>query len=118
MKTLTGLLTIAIIGGGLMASLPANAATYFRDNDRVILHDYVTTSTTTTTTDANGNTTTTYYEPGTVLPDTVTYTMLPTTVTTKLVKPPRGYEYVIIGGNAYLIDSKKRVVIDAEKLND
>jgi len=56
--------------------------------------------------------------PGTVLPATVTFTELPTTVTVKLTPPPAGDEYVAVGGNFYLINRDKRLVIDAEKLAD
>ena len=115
MKTFTGLLSLAIVSGGLIASVPARADTYFRDTDRVMLRSYATT----TTTDNAGNAvTTTYYAPGTVLPNTVTYTVLPPKVTTKLMAPPKGDEYAVINGNANLIDHNKRIVIDAEKLGD
>lgn len=122
MKTQTALLSLAVLCASLITSLPAKADTYFRDNDRVILRTYVTTTTTTTPTTTTTTTptsqTVTYYTPGTEIPSTVTYTTLPTTVTTKLAPAPQGAEYVLIGGNAYLIDHDKRVVIDAEKLDD
>jgi hypothetical protein len=126
MKKITGLLSLAMIGGCLAASLPAKADTYFRDSDRVILRHYVTTTTTTTTTSTPTSTSTatptkrtvTYYTPGTVLPDTVTYTELPSEVTTQLMMPPSGSKYIIIEGNAYLLDPEKRVIIDAESLED
>jgi hypothetical protein len=121
MKKITGLLSLAIIGCGLVASLPAKADTYFRDRDRVILRHYVTTTTTTTTTTPTTTPTkrtVTYYTPGTVLPDTVTYTELPVDVTTQLMMPPSGGKYIIIEGNAYLLDPEKRLVIDAERLED
>lgn len=113
MKTLIGL---AVIGGTLACTLPARADTtvYFRDNDRTVLRSYVTKPATTTTT----QTVTTYYKPGTSIPETVTYTTLPTDVTAQLVPPPPGDQYVIIGDNAYLIDPDKRVVIDATKVYD
>jgi hypothetical protein len=117
MKTLTGLLSLAIISGGLIASLPAKAdtTTYFTNDDRPVLRSYATT----TTTDAAGNSvTTTYYKPGTVLPSTVTYTALPSTVTTKLVAAPAGDEYTIIGNTAYLVNRDKRVVIETQSLGD
>lgn len=112
LKTIAG---VAIIGGTLACALPANAATtvYFRDTDRTVLRTYVTKPATTTT-----ETVTTYYEPGTTIPETVTYTSLPTEVTAKLVAPPPGDEYVVIGSNAYLIDTNKRVVIDATRVYD
>ena len=113
MKNFTRLLSLAIVGGGLIASLPAKADTYFRDSDRTVLRSYYTT---TTTTPAPTHTVT-YYTPGTVLPDTVTYTELPTTVPTKLVSPPEGSHYVFIDGNAYLVDHDRRI-IDSEKLGD
>ncbi len=109
MKTLIGL---AVIGGTLACTLPARADTtvYFRDNDRTVLRSYVTKPTTTETV------TTTYYQPGTTIPDTVTYTTLPNDVTAQLVPPPSGDQYVVIGSNAYLIDPNKRVVIDATRV--
>ena len=107
MKKLTGLLSLAIISGGLIASLPAKADTYFRDDDRAVLRSYATT----TTTDNAGN-------PGSVLPGTVTYKVLPDNVTTKLVAPPQGDEYTIIGNNAYLVSHDKRVVIETQSLGD
>jgi hypothetical protein len=117
MKTSVKLLSLAFVGGSLLAAIPADAATYFRDNDRVILRTY--SSSSTTTTDSMGNTTTTtYYTPGMVIPDTVTFTPLPPTITTKLAPAPDNAEYVIINGNAYLVDREKRIVIDATRLND
>jgi len=115
MEKLTGLLSLAIISGSLMASLPAKADVYFTNDDRPILRSYATT----TTTDSAGNSvTTTYYKPGTVLPSTVTYTALPEDVTTKLPPPPPGAEYTIIGNTAYLVSRDKRVVIDTQSLGD
>jgi hypothetical protein len=112
MKRLEKLLSVAVICGALACSMPAKAATtvYFRDSDRVLLKEYVTTPPATSTV--------TFYERGTVLPSTVTYTELPSTVTAKLVAPPPGASYVMIDGNAYLVDTQKRVVIDAEKIYD
>jgi hypothetical protein len=111
MKRLEKLLSVTLICGALACSMPAKAATtvYFRDSDRVILKEYVTRPATTTST-------VTYYEPGAILPSTVTYTELPATVTAKLVAPPPGASYVMIDGNAYLVDTQKRVIIDAERL--
>jgi len=116
MKTFNAFLTAAVIGGSLLASLPAKADIYFRDNDRVVLHDYVTTTTKTTTTGPEG--TVTYYTPGTALPDTVTYTELPSTVTERLAPAPDGDEYVVMDGNAYLIDRDRRVVVDGLRLGE
>ena len=115
MKNLSKLLGIAIVGGGLMISLSAKADTYFRDSDRTVLRSYNTSTTTTTTTPGD---TVTYYAPGTALPDTVTYTELPTSITTKLVAAPKGDEYVAVGRNYYLIDHDKRMVIDAERMDN
>jgi hypothetical protein len=109
MKHLVKTVSLVALSAGMLSALPAKADVYFRDNDRVVLRSYVTTT---------PGQTVTYYTPGTVLPDTVTYNELPTTVTTKLVAPPPGDVYVAIGGNAYLIDRDKRVVVDAEKLDD
>ncbi|HTK84589.1 MAG TPA: hypothetical protein VL625_05830 [Patescibacteria group bacterium] len=108
-KTLLGL---AVIGGTLACALPSHAATtvYFRDNDRTVLRSYVTQPTGTT------ETVTTYYQPGTTIPGTVTYTTLPNEVTAQLAPAPEGDQYVVIGSNAYLIDPDKRVVIDATRV--
>lgn len=116
MRTFTRVIGVAVLAGGLFASLPASAAIYFKDTDREVLRSYVTVSpsgTSTTTT----QTTTTYYEPGTVLPETVTYTELPTTVVSRLSPPPEGDTYVTIGSNAYLID-RDRKVVDAIRIVD
>jgi hypothetical protein len=106
MKKIVTLCALGIIGAGLVTSVSARAEVYFRDTDRVILKDYVTAPSETTT----------FYSAGTVLPETVTYTELPATVTTKLVAAPAGDEYVSAGGNVYLIDKSNRKVIDAVQL--
>ncbi len=108
MKSLGKILGIAVLCG-VACSVPAKADTvYFRDSDRT-MHDYVTVP--------SDNGTVTFYERGSVLPDTVTYTQLPTTVTTRLAPAPEGDVYVTAGGNAYLIDHDRRIV-DAYKLRD
>jgi hypothetical protein len=56
--------------------------------------------------------TVTFYQPGTVIPDTVTYTQLPTTVTTQLPAAPAGAVYVTSGNGVYLIDPTTRRVVD------
>lgn len=111
MKNFVKMLGLAAVCGGLMASAPAKADTYFRTTDKVILRSYVTAPTTTTST-------VTFYKPGTVLPETVTYSELPTTVTTKLVPAPEGDVYVSEGGNVYLINKEKRVVVDGITVYD
>ena len=111
MKTFVKIAGLAIGCGVLIASVPAKADVYFRDNDRTVLRSYVTTEPTSTST-------VTYYAPGTALPETITYSELPTTVTTRLAPPPPGDKYVIVGRTAYLIEPEKRVVIDAERLDE
>lgn len=116
MKTFTRVIGVAVLAGGLFASLPASAAIYFKDTDREVLRSYVTVSpsgSSTTTT----KTTTTYYEPGTAIPETVTYSELPTTVVSKLSPPPEGDTYVTVGSNVYLIDHDRKVV-DALRIED
>ena len=113
MKTFVKIAGLAVSCGVLIASCPARADVYFRDNDRTVLRSYVTTEPASTTTS-----TVTYYAPGTALPETITYSELPTTVTTRLAPPPPGDKYVIVGRTAYLIEPKKRVVIDAERLDE
>ncbi len=106
MKNLATPFALALICAGLLTSISAKADVYFRDPDRVVLRDYVTAPTERVT----------FYTPGTILPETVTYTELPTTVTTKLVSPPSGAVYVSSGGNVYLIDKSSRKILDAVSL--
>jgi hypothetical protein len=112
MKTFVKIAGLAIGCGVLIASLPARADVYFRDTDRPILRSYVATPAPASTG------TVTYYAPGTALPETITYSELPTTVTTRLAPPPPGDKYVIVGRTAYLIEPENRVVIDAERLDE
>ena len=107
MKNLLTVLSLAMVLGGLTASLPAKADFYFTDNDRVVLKRVVVAPTDTKTV--------TYYTPGTVIPETVTYEELPMTVTSQLTPAPEGDAYVSIGGNVYLID-RDRKIIDATEL--
>lgn len=111
MKAFTRVLSLALAGGIMVSSLPAMAEVFFRTEDRTVLHSYITTV-------PAPDATVTYYTPGTVLPDTVTFTELPATVTTKLVAPPPGNKIAYIGRNVYLIDPEKRVVVDAVRLDD
>ncbi len=106
MKKLATPFALALIAAGLLASVSAKADVYFRDPDRVILKDYVTAPSENVT----------FYSPGTILPETVTYTELPSTVTTKLVPAPAGATYVSSGGNVYLINKSDRKIIDAVQL--
>lgn len=55
----------------------------------------------------------TFYKPGTVIPDTVTYTTLPETVTTRLPTPPAGEVYVTGADHGiYLVKPETRTVVD------
>lgn len=103
MKKFATPIALALICAGLLTSISAKADIYFRDPDRVVLKEYVTAPTERVT----------FYSAGTILPETVTYTELPTTVTTKLATPPEGAVYVSSGGNVYLIEKKSRKIIDA-----
>jgi hypothetical protein len=62
--------------------------------------------------------TVTYYQPGTVIPSTVTYTALPATVTTRLPAAPSGEMYVTSGSGVYLINPDTRTVVDTIKVYD
>lgn len=106
MKKIATPFALALICAGLLTSVSAKADVYFRDNDRVILKDYVTAPSEKVT----------FYTPGTVLPETVTYTELPDTVTTKLSPAPAGDVYVSSGGNVYLIQKDSRKIVDAVQL--
>ncbi|MEZ0223595.1 MAG: hypothetical protein ACAH83_03505 [Alphaproteobacteria bacterium] len=106
MKKLATPFALALICAGLLVSATAQAEIYFRDPDRVVLKEYVTAPSEQVT----------FYAPGTIIPETVTYTELPMTVTTRLMAPPSGSVYVSSGGNVYLLDKKKRRVIDAVQL--
>ena len=57
--------------------------------------------------------TVTYYEPGTVLPETVHYEVMPATVTTRLMTPPEGAIYVTADDNVYLIRQRDKEVLDS-----
>lgn len=106
MKKIATPIALAVICAGLLVSATAQADIYFRDPDRVVLREYVTAPAERVT----------FYAPGTVLPETITYTELPTTVTTRLLSPPSGAVYVSAGGNVYLLDKRNRRVIDAVQL--
>ncbi len=54
----------------------------------------------------------TFYKPGTVLPSTVTYTELPSTVVTQLPPAPEGEAYVTTDNNVYLVNKQTRTVVD------
>jgi hypothetical protein len=56
---------------------------------------------------------TVYYAPGTVIPSTVTYSELPTTVVSQLPPPPSGEVYVTADSNVYLIKPETRTVVEA-----
>lgn len=62
--------------------------------------------------------TVTYYQPGTILPSTVTYSPLPETVTTRLPAPPTGSVYVQSGTGVYLVNPQTRTVVDTIKVYD
>jgi hypothetical protein len=106
MKNFVRLFALAVIAAGLLASAAAKADVYFRDNDRVVLREYVTAPSEHVT----------FYTAGSILPETVTYSELPSTVVEKLSPAPSGATYVSYGGNVYLIDKKKRTIIDAVQL--
>ncbi len=55
----------------------------------------------------------TYYEPGSRLPDTVHYEVMPTTVTTRLMTPPDGAIYVTADDNLYLINPRDKEILDS-----
>ena len=106
MKNLATPFALALICAGLLVSVSAKADMYFRDPDRVVLKDYVT---------APGEHVT-FYNSGTILPDTVTYSELPETVTTRLSPAPANSVYVSSGGNVYLIDRGSRKILDSVEL--
>ena len=110
MKNVSKLIGFAVILGGLAGSIPAKADVYFRDNDREVLRNYVTTT-------PSPDSTVTFYSTGATLPDTITYTEVPAAVTSRLSPPPAGDEYVTVGRNVYLIDRSNRTVVDALKPN-
>ena len=61
----------------------------------------------------------TFYKPGTVIPETVTYSPLPETVTTRLPAPPSGEVYVSSSDNGiYLINPTTRTVVDTINVYD
>lgn len=56
---------------------------------------------------------TVFYAPGTVIPQTVTYTELPSTVVSHLPAAPAGQVYVTSDNNVYLLNRENRTVVDA-----
>lgn len=64
------------------------------------------------------NATVTVYQPGTIIPDTVTYTELPSTVTAKLPPAPAGDVYVSSGSGVYVLNPRTRTVVDTIKVYD
>lgn len=56
---------------------------------------------------------TVYYKAGATIPQTVTYTELPTTIVSQLPAPPAGEVYVAADGNVYLIKPESRTVVEA-----
>jgi hypothetical protein len=111
MKNVSKLIGFAVIMGGLAGSIPAKANVYFRDNDRDVLRNYITSTPT-------PDTAVTFYGPGASLSDTTDYTEVPAAVTSQLSPPPAGDEYVTVGRNVYLIDRMNRTVVDALKLDE
>lgn len=133
MKKLTLMLGVAAIAGGLTVAAPAaNAETVmFTTQNRTYLGDWIME----TNKGCPAGTTlvkekhllrdpsyrcmaprgqkTVFYTPGTVIPQTVTYTELPTTVVQQLPTPPAGQIYVTSDNNIYLLNRDNRTVVDA-----
>lgn len=57
-----------------------------------------------------------FYRPGEVLPQTVTYTELPSYVVANLAPPPPGAIYVRAGDDVYLMSERDRTILDAINL--
>jgi hypothetical protein len=128
------MLGAAAICGGLMASAPAKAQTItIEDRDRMLLSDWVYINnkgcppgstrmkkehflglgkpTYRCVVPKNSNVT--FYQPGTVLPQTVTYTELPSYIVDALPPPPSGQVYVSADNAVYLIKPETRTVVDS-----
>lgn len=133
MKKLTLMLGVAALAGGLTVAAPAaNAETVmFTTQNRTYLGDWIME----TNKGCPAGTTlvkekhllrdpsyrciaprgqkTVFYAPGTVIPQTVTYTELPTTVVEHLPAAPAGQIYVTSDNNIYLLNRENRTVVDA-----
>jgi hypothetical protein len=133
MKKLPLMLGVAALAGGLTVAAPsANAETVvFTQQNRTYLGDWIME----TNNGCPSGTTlvkekhllrdpsyrciaprgqkTVFYTPGTVIPQTVTYTELPTTVVQQLPPPPSGQVYVTADNNVYLLNRENRTVVDA-----
>lgn len=130
MKNVTNSMKCLVLAGCIFAAAPAFADTttttvttrnvVIRDIDRPVITEYVQTHRTycpAGTVPTHGEcllpSKVIVYQRGEVIPDTVHYEVLPTTVTTRLAPPPEGATYVAADGNVYVVDAKSRAVIDS-----
>lgn len=133
MKNIVMILGVAALCGGFATTAGADTV-YLTSDSRAVLHDYVISK--------NGGcppgstrvkedhwfrgptyscvvpkgSNVVFYKPGTVIPETVHYEMLPTTVIEKLPTPPSGEVYVTADNNVYLVQPETRTVVEAVTL--
>ena len=143
MKPMAKMLGLAVICGALLSGTPAKAwydsdgnwhsghwhsiaenRVVFRDTDRVFLEHYI---------DTNGvycragglagnkqcvarPGNDVFYRPGMMLPETVSYEPLPSSVTQRLAPAPTGTVYVRANDNIYLMNQSDRTVVDSVNL--
>jgi hypothetical protein len=135
MKKITGILSLALVFGGLVAATQARTETIvLRDNDRTLLSDWVIfnnqgcppgsmmvktkhlfRSSSHRCTVPQGKTVT-FYKTGSILPTTTTYTELPSYVVEQLPPPPSGDIYVTADNNVYLINPSTRTVVESVRV--
>lgn len=137
MKKLAIIAGAVAICGGLLAAIPAQAQTItIEDRDRMLLSDWVyinnkgcppgskpmkkehflglgkPTYRCVVPKASNVN----FYQPGTVLPQTVTYTELPSYLVDALPPAPSGQVYVSADNAVYLIKPETRTVVETVTL--
>jgi hypothetical protein len=133
MKTVATVAGFAVLCGLLASALPARAETVIlQDNDRDILREYVYVNYKgcppgthmkkktryfglvkpyhSCVPDKNASIT--VYQPGTIIPQTVTYTELPSTVISRLPAAPSGATYVTTDTGVYLVNPQTRTVVE------
>ncbi|HYD17002.1 MAG TPA: hypothetical protein VEF76_00820 [Patescibacteria group bacterium] len=133
MKKLTLMLGVAVLAGGIFVAAPSAQAetVVFTQQNRTYLGDWIMETNkgcpagTTLVKEkhllrdpsyrciAPKGSNVMYFKPGQVIPQTVTWQELPTTVVQQLPPPPSGEVYVTDSTNVYLVKPETRTVVDA-----
>ena len=137
MKAVVAAAGFAVLYGTLVSSAPARAETVIlQDTDRDVVREYVYVKykgcppgTVMKKKERYfglvkpyhscipaGGANVTVYQPGTIIPQTVTYSELPTTVVSRLPAPPTGATYVTTDTEVYLVNPETRTVVETVNL--